>query len=218
MIVAVPLLVLLLRRHQPPLPAVHAAAEGGRRRRPPRGEPTNQVLLGSRRSTSPPRARSGTRSRSARPADPGAARSRPHTDPGIRARWWDFAQEEPRLEILETEEGRTQALLEEVWRLPRGESDFVTVVVPEQFKRQSLLSAAGRTRSAQAPAPLGARCRGHRRAGRDAASAARAPHPEAPRGTRSPRERARGSDALAQLCRGARTRGRPCGLVRLRRR
>jgi amino acid transporter len=68
-----------------------------------------------------------------------------HTDPGIRARWWDFAQEEPRLEILETEEGRLQALLEEVWRLPRGESDFVTVVVPEQFRRQSLLSAAGRT-------------------------------------------------------------------------
>lgn len=68
-----------------------------------------------------------------------------HTDPGIRPRWWDFAKEEPRLEILETEEGRMQALLEEVWRLPRGESDFVTVVIPEQFKRQSLLSAAGRT-------------------------------------------------------------------------
>ena len=68
-----------------------------------------------------------------------------HTDPGIRPRWWDFAQEAPRLEILDTEEGRMQALLEEVWRLPRGESDFVTVVIPEQFKRQSLLSAAGRT-------------------------------------------------------------------------
>src|SRR5581483_7361977 len=46
---------------------------------------------------------------------------------------------------LETDEGRMQALLEEVWRLPRGESDFVTVVIPEQFKRQSLFSAAGRT-------------------------------------------------------------------------
>jgi amino acid transporter len=69
-----------------------------------------------------------------------------HTDPGIRPRWWAFAQEEePKLEILETAEGRMQALLEEVWRLPRGESDFVTVVIPEQFKRQSLLSAAGRT-------------------------------------------------------------------------
>jgi hypothetical protein len=69
----------------------------------------------------------------------------PHTDTGIRPRWWDFAQEEPRLETLETDEGRLQAVLEEVWRLPRGESDFVTVVIPEQFKRQSLLSAAGRT-------------------------------------------------------------------------
>ena len=68
-----------------------------------------------------------------------------HTDPGIRPRWWNFAQEEPKLEILKTDEGRTQALLEEVWRLPRGESDFVTVVIPEQFKRQSFLSAAGRT-------------------------------------------------------------------------
>jgi amino acid transporter len=68
-----------------------------------------------------------------------------HTDPGIRPRWWDFAQEEPKLEILETDEGRMHALLEEVWRLPRGESDFVTVVIPEQFKRHSLVSAAGRT-------------------------------------------------------------------------
>ncbi len=68
-----------------------------------------------------------------------------HTDAGIRPRWWDFAKEEPRLEILDTPEGRMQAMLEEVWRLPRGEAEFVTVVIPEQFKRQSLLSAAGRT-------------------------------------------------------------------------
>jgi amino acid transporter len=67
-----------------------------------------------------------------------------HTDPGIRPRWWDFAQTEPRLEVLPCDEGRTQGVLEEVWRLPRGESDFVTAVIPEQFKRQSLLSAAGR--------------------------------------------------------------------------
>jgi hypothetical protein len=69
----------------------------------------------------------------------------PHTDPGIRPRWWDFAEAEPRLEVLPTAEGRMQAILEEVWRLPRGESDFVTVVVPEQFTRRSLLSAAGRS-------------------------------------------------------------------------
>jgi hypothetical protein len=52
---------------------------------------------------------------------------------------------EPRLEILPTNEGRVQPLLEEVWSLPRGESDFVTVIVPEQFRRASLLSAAGAT-------------------------------------------------------------------------
>jgi amino acid transporter len=68
-----------------------------------------------------------------------------HTDSGIRPRWWDFAQADPKLELLPTDEGRLQAILEEVWRLPRGESDFVTVVVPEQFKRRSLLSAAGRS-------------------------------------------------------------------------
>jgi len=68
-----------------------------------------------------------------------------HTDPGIRARWWDFASESPRLEVLKPTEGRTQALLEEVWRLPRGESDFVTMVVPEQYRRASLLAATNRT-------------------------------------------------------------------------
>lgn len=67
------------------------------------------------------------------------------TDPGIRARWWDFAGGAPRLEVLDQREGRTQALLEEVWSLPRGESDFVTMVVPEQYRRPSLLSAANRT-------------------------------------------------------------------------
>jgi amino acid transporter len=68
-----------------------------------------------------------------------------HTDTGIRPRWWDFAEADPPLELLECDEGRMHALLEEVWRLPRGESDFVTLVVPEQFRRPSLLSAAGRT-------------------------------------------------------------------------
>ncbi|HEV2593359.1 MAG TPA: APC family permease [Gaiellaceae bacterium] len=66
------------------------------------------------------------------------------TDSGLRPRWFDFASSNPPLEVLATDEGRTQAMLEEVWRLPRGESSFVTVVVPEQFRRPSLLSAAGR--------------------------------------------------------------------------
>ena len=33
-------------------------------------------------------------------------------------------------------------MLEQVWRLPRGESDFVTVVVPEQFRRRALAEEA----------------------------------------------------------------------------
>ncbi len=69
----------------------------------------------------------------------------PHTDTGIRARWWDFAGDAPRLEVLRAADGRSNAILEEVWRLPRGEAGFVTVVIPEQFRRQSILSAARRT-------------------------------------------------------------------------
>jgi amino acid transporter len=68
-----------------------------------------------------------------------------HTDPAIRPRWFDFSPDGPKLEKLPIDEGRTQAVLEEVWRLPRGESDFVTVVVPEHFRGRSLLSAAART-------------------------------------------------------------------------
>jgi amino acid transporter len=64
------------------------------------------------------------------------------SDRGIRPRWFDFAQSSPQLEVLAADEGRTQAVLEEVWRLPRGENRFVTVVIPEQFRSRSLLSAA----------------------------------------------------------------------------
>jgi len=67
------------------------------------------------------------------------------TDPAIRPRWFDYAPSGPKLERLATAEGRTQAVLEEVWSLPRSESDFVTVVVPEQFRGRSLLTAAART-------------------------------------------------------------------------
>jgi amino acid transporter len=69
---------------------------------------------------------------------------RRRTDSGIRARWWDFAGGAPQLEVPAAG-GCTDALLEEVWRLPRGDHAFVTVVVPEQFRRRSLVSAAGRT-------------------------------------------------------------------------
>jgi amino acid transporter len=64
--------------------------------------------------------------------------ARPGRDP--RSQWWDVAHADP-LRVLPDHD----ALLEQVWMRPRGESQFVTVVIPEQFRRASLLSAVGRT-------------------------------------------------------------------------
>jgi amino acid transporter len=66
------------------------------------------------------------------------------TDPGIRPRW--FERTGMPLEALDARLGVTEAVLEQVWRLPRGESDFVTVVVPELFERESLVEQARRPR------------------------------------------------------------------------
>jgi hypothetical protein len=64
----------------------------------------------------------------------------PGTDPGIRPRW--FKRVGLPLEALDPANGVTEAVLEQVWSLPRGESSFVTVVVPELFERESLLEQA----------------------------------------------------------------------------
>jgi hypothetical protein len=61
------------------------------------------------------------------------------TDPGIRPRWLHATDEKSQLETLDPAGGFLEAVLEQVWRQPRGESDFVTVVVPEEFERPSLL-------------------------------------------------------------------------------
>jgi amino acid transporter len=66
----------------------------------------------------------------------------PSTDPGIRPRWFDRVGGRPWLEVLQPEESRAETALEYVWTLPRGEADFVTVVVPEYFRRKSLLEQA----------------------------------------------------------------------------
>ena len=66
-------------------------------------------------------------------------------DVAIRPRWYALAGREPFLEVLDPAEGRIDALLEELWKLPRGERDVVTVVIPEQFRRRSLFIAARRT-------------------------------------------------------------------------
>jgi len=64
------------------------------------------------------------------------------SDPGIGPRWFHFSGGEPLLETLDPRGGTVDAVLEQVWRLPRGESDFVTVVVPEQFRRRALAEEA----------------------------------------------------------------------------
>jgi amino acid transporter len=66
------------------------------------------------------------------------------TDPGIRPRWFKRTGGEPPLEALPPEGGMTDAILEQVWQLPRGESSFVTVVIPEAFRSESLLEQARR--------------------------------------------------------------------------
>jgi hypothetical protein len=63
------------------------------------------------------------------------------SDPGIKPRFFQWAQGEPHLEVLERQDDPVDSVLDYVWALPHGESDFVTMVVPELFRRPSLLSA-----------------------------------------------------------------------------
>jgi amino acid transporter len=64
------------------------------------------------------------------------------SDPGIGPRWFHLSGGEPLLETLDPHGGTVDAVLDQVWRLPRGESDFVTVVIPEQFRRRALAEEA----------------------------------------------------------------------------
>ena len=65
----------------------------------------------------------------------------PGSDPGIGPRFFHWTDGEPRLEILPAGGDPLNPVLEEVWAIPQGESRFVTVVVPELFRKPSLLSA-----------------------------------------------------------------------------
>jgi amino acid transporter len=64
--------------------------------------------------------------------------------PDPRGRWWDFSGGGTRIEPLQAIARPADAVLDYVWALPRGESNFLTVVVPESFERPSLLSALRR--------------------------------------------------------------------------
>ncbi len=144
-IVAIPLLVLLflgINRHYRRFTRRLAAGAGAVRAA---GEPTNHVLLWVESIDVATEGALWYARRIAGPRVRALHAPGRHTDPGIRPRWFDFTSGSPQLEVLPTDEGQVQALLEQVWSLPRGEADFVTVVIPEQFKRPSLLSAARRT-------------------------------------------------------------------------
>jgi amino acid transporter len=62
----------------------------------------------------------------------------------LRGRWWDWSGGGTVIEPLEREDRPADAVLDYVWQIPRGESAFVTMVVPEEFQRASLLSAVTR--------------------------------------------------------------------------
>lgn len=59
----------------------------------------------------------------------------------LRERFADWAGEQPDLEILRSDSEPVDAVLDQISSLPRGKGDFVTVVVPELFRRPSLLAA-----------------------------------------------------------------------------
>ena len=66
----------------------------------------------------------------------------PRSDTGIRPRFRQLTEIRPDLEVIEPEEGRVEAVIEYLWALPRGETNFVTMIIPELMRRSSLVSEA----------------------------------------------------------------------------
>jgi hypothetical protein len=68
-----------------------------------------------------------------------------NTDSGIHARWFEFTGGDSRLDVRPAGTDAQQAVLAEIARLRgRDEEAIVTVVLPEQFRKRSLLAAAQR--------------------------------------------------------------------------
>ena len=65
----------------------------------------------------------------------------PDSDPGIRPRFFELAEGTPHLEVLEPEDEPLDAVFEYIWGFPHGEGDFVSVVIPELFRKPSLVAA-----------------------------------------------------------------------------
>ena len=68
------------------------------------------------------------------------------TDPGLRARFRRTDEHPARPRGAADEDGRVEAVIEYLWALPHGESQFVTVVVPELFDGVRSLAALTRDR------------------------------------------------------------------------
>jgi nucleotide-binding universal stress UspA family protein len=66
-----------------------------------------------------------------------------NTDTGIHARWFDLTGGQPRLDVLSPGSDATDAVLKAIGKLRQGD-EVVTVVLPEQFKKRSLMAAAQR--------------------------------------------------------------------------
>jgi hypothetical protein len=68
-----------------------------------------------------------------------------HTDSGIHARWFEFTGGDSRLDVRPAGTDAQQVVLSEIERLRnQGDDVVVTVVLPEQFRKRSLLAAAQR--------------------------------------------------------------------------
>jgi amino acid transporter len=68
----------------------------------------------------------------------------PHSDPGIIPRFRQLTGMQPDLEIVPPEDGRVDTVIDYLWALPRGESSFITMIVPELFRHASLPNALRR--------------------------------------------------------------------------
>jgi amino acid transporter len=68
----------------------------------------------------------------------------PHTDTGIRPRFRQLTNMRPDLQIVQAEGSRVDAVIDALWAIPRGESSFVTAIIPEEFRHASLVDAVHR--------------------------------------------------------------------------
>jgi hypothetical protein len=72
----------------------------------------------------------------------------------LRGRWWDhWSGGGTVIEALEREDRPADAVLDYVWQLPRGESSFVTVLIPEQFRSSARRIRCRRSSSAGCSSP-----------------------------------------------------------------